>query len=180
MSPGTTSRTCSKVSRGGGGGRVREGVGRAGCVSRVERGGRGRGLWGTAGRGVCEGRGWARRAAWEGRGRGDAGRREGRSGTGGGGATEGASVVPGSERRSPRSPHGRASRRRRSAVTGEDCGRLCLREGGAAAELMVPGSLSGQREGSGSPESCTLHGMWRCPVRGRCWKRRVGCAIAPC
>lgn len=41
--------------------------------------------------------------------------------------------MPGSERRSPGSPHGRASRRG-IAVTGSDCGRLCLREGGAAAE----------------------------------------------
>lgn len=68
-----------------------------------------------------------------------AGRREGRSGAGGGGVAKGASVVPGSERRSLRSPHGRASRRRGIAVTGNDCGRLCLREGGAAAELNGAG-----------------------------------------
>lgn len=57
MSPGTTSRTCSKVSRGGGGGRVKEGVQRAGCVRAAAAGSRRGVRAGAALGGACEARG---------------------------------------------------------------------------------------------------------------------------
>lgn len=164
MSPGTTSRTCSKVSRRGG--RAREGaVAKRACEGR----GRGQPLRGSAGEGVADSAGHRHHGAAEPGGtRGArAGRREGREGAEAGGEDRGAAgLVPPRHCRSrepglpsrPRSHRpGRAGRGIAGVAVG--CSRLCLTEGAAAAQLRRAGSLSARRGGRAAAlRSCTLSG----------------------